>query len=418
MNVAADPPANTSPIDADTEREYGVWKKNTPFLYDFVSTTSLLWPAITVQFLPDLEQQKPESNEVHDLVYQRLLVGSFSLGNGVDTISIYQIPHYRLFRNLNVDKLNYNHDKQEFELSKVVKKNVVQQQKINHHGDVNKLRYMPQNADVIASANNMGDLVIYDRTKHSNVKNALAAEINQPQLRLRNSTSASVSDIYAVDWNRQQEGTIVSGDMAGEINFYNIKRDFKLKTNTHIEPSMSYLNHGVGINDIEWVPDHDSVFVAGDDSGAFKLYDVRQASCVVQHQQSSGAVNSVSIHPSNSFCLATGDEMGSINVWDIRNFGTNNSGSVFQIDAHNDSITQVKWHPKFINVLGSSSTDKLMKIYDIGHNDLVFVHRGHMLGVNDFDWSLHDDWMVTSVSDDNSLHLWKPAASIVKGIGC
>lgn len=31
-----------------------------------------------------------------------------------------------------------------------------------------------------------------------------------------------------------------------------------------------------------------------------------------------------------------------------------------------------------------------------------------MLGVNDFDWSLHDDWLVATVGDDNSLHAWKP----------
>lgn len=34
--------------------EYKVWKKNTPFLYDLVTTQSLEWPSLTVQWLPDV----------------------------------------------------------------------------------------------------------------------------------------------------------------------------------------------------------------------------------------------------------------------------------------------------------------------------------------------------------------------------
>jgi hypothetical protein len=35
------------------QEEYKIWKKNSPFLYDFVMTYSLDWPSLTVQWLPD-----------------------------------------------------------------------------------------------------------------------------------------------------------------------------------------------------------------------------------------------------------------------------------------------------------------------------------------------------------------------------
>ena len=35
--------------------EYKIWKKNTPYLYDFVMTNALEWPSLTVQWLPNIK---------------------------------------------------------------------------------------------------------------------------------------------------------------------------------------------------------------------------------------------------------------------------------------------------------------------------------------------------------------------------
>lgn len=425
-----------SVINEEIEKQYSIWKKNTPFLYDYVFTNSLLWPSITVQFLPDLEKALPknsfttdnslsEKNQSsgYDVELQRLLVGSFTLGIGIDSISIFQLPYYKnLNKQLDANKLDYNPDKEEFELTKVPKKSLNQLQKINHRGDVNKLRYMPQNPDVIASANNLGDLVIYDRTKHSTLMNSINTDINKPNLRLSNqNTSSAIVDIFAIDWNKQKEGVIVSGNMNGEINVYDIKNDFKSKENINLNASKTY-NSGIGINDIEWIPNHDSILCAADDNGSMKLYDTRLAPdllIVLQHKPSLHGINSLSINSANNYCLATANDIGNTSIWDLRNLGSEKCESTFSFQSHSDSITQLKWHPKFRSILGSSSSDKLVKIFDMNNmntndDELLFSHNGHMLGVNDFDWSLHDDWMLASVSDDNSFHIWKPAHGIIE----
>lgn len=36
--------------------EYKIWKKNAPFLYDFVLTHALEWPSLTVDWLPFREE--------------------------------------------------------------------------------------------------------------------------------------------------------------------------------------------------------------------------------------------------------------------------------------------------------------------------------------------------------------------------
>jgi len=40
-------------------------------------------------------------------------------------------------------------------------------QKIVHPGEINKARYMPQNPDLIATKCTSGEILIFDRTKHS-----------------------------------------------------------------------------------------------------------------------------------------------------------------------------------------------------------------------------------------------------------
>lgn len=49
------------------DAEYKIWKKNTPFLYDFVLTHSLEWPSLTAQWLP-VQKQLTRSAVQHELL--------------------------------------------------------------------------------------------------------------------------------------------------------------------------------------------------------------------------------------------------------------------------------------------------------------------------------------------------------------
>lgn len=40
-------------------------------------------------------------------------------------------------------------------------------QRINHTSEINRARYMPQNPNLIATKTVMGDVYVFDRTKHS-----------------------------------------------------------------------------------------------------------------------------------------------------------------------------------------------------------------------------------------------------------
>lgn len=76
MSAAAAPAAE--PIDVLEERlidaEYKVWKKNTPYLYDFVMTHSLQWPSLTCQWLPPVRKIGKSATE------HSLLLGTHTSG--------------------------------------------------------------------------------------------------------------------------------------------------------------------------------------------------------------------------------------------------------------------------------------------------------------------------------------------------
>jgi len=60
--------------------------------------------------------------------------------------------------------------------------NVVQ--KINHQGEVNRARYMPQNPDLIATKAVSGEVLIFDRTKHPSEPDRNSHGVCKPDIRL------------------------------------------------------------------------------------------------------------------------------------------------------------------------------------------------------------------------------------------
>jgi histone-binding protein RBBP4 len=54
------------------DAEYKIWKKNTPYLYDFVLTHSLEWPSLTCQWLPNIRTTKNNTTTIE----HQLLLGT------------------------------------------------------------------------------------------------------------------------------------------------------------------------------------------------------------------------------------------------------------------------------------------------------------------------------------------------------
>lgn len=86
------------------------------------------------------------------------------------------------------------------------------QQKIDHPGEVNKARYMPQNPNIIATLCPDGRGLIFDRTKHSSQPTGTVA----PDIELKGHTQ----DGFGLHWNPNEEGQLVTGSADGTVKIW------------------------------------------------------------------------------------------------------------------------------------------------------------------------------------------------------
>ncbi|GCB75883.1 hypothetical protein scyTo_0020956 [Scyliorhinus torazame] len=148
--------------DAVEERvineEYKIWKKNTPFLYDLVMTHALEWPSLTAQWLPDVSRPEGKDYSVH-----RLVLGTHTSDEQNHlVIASVQLPN----DDAQFDASHYDSEKGEFGGFGSVSGKIEIEIKINHEGEVNRARYMPQNPCIIATKTPSSDVLVFDYTKH------------------------------------------------------------------------------------------------------------------------------------------------------------------------------------------------------------------------------------------------------------
>ena len=103
----------------------------------------------------------------------RLLLGTHTSGQASDHLQIAEV-HLPKRTGLTSDVLDRSdYDDERGELGGHSLPTSAQQprihitQRINHKGEVNRARYMPQNPDLIATKAVSGEVLVFDRTKHS-----------------------------------------------------------------------------------------------------------------------------------------------------------------------------------------------------------------------------------------------------------
>lgn len=47
-----------------------------------------------------------------------------------------------------------------------------------------------------------------------------------------------------------------------------------------------------------------------------------------------------------------------------------------------------------------------------GPPELLFIHGGHTSKISDFSWNPCEDWVISSVAEDNILQIWQMAENI------
>uniref|UniRef100_A0A2K5N4M8 Histone-binding protein RBBP4-like N-terminal domain-containing protein n=1 Tax=Cercocebus atys TaxID=9531 RepID=A0A2K5N4M8_CERAT len=366
--------------DAVEERvineEYKIWKQNTPFLYDLVMTHALEWLSLTAQCIHRLVLGTHTWDEQNHLV-----------------IASVQLPN----DDAQFDVSHYDSEKGEFGGFGSVSGKIEIEIKINHEGEVNRARYMPQNPCIIATKTLSSDVLVFDYTKHPS-KPDPSGECN-PDLRLRGHQKEG----YGLSWNPNLSGHLLSASDDHTICLWDISA--VPKEGKVVDAKTIFTGHTAVVEDVSWHLLHESLFGSVADDQKLMIWDTRSNSTSKPSHSvdaHNAEVNCLSFNPYSEFILATGSADKTVALWDLRNLKL----KLHSFESHKDELFQVQWSPHNETILASSGTDHLSKIGEEqspedagdGPPELLFIHGGHTV--------------ICSVSEDNIMQVWQMAENI------
>lgn len=495
--------ATTSPENADIEEprfraEYAIWKKNTPFLYDMILTTRLPWPSLTLEWLPEVEiigsssqiPSNPKSIQ-SSLARYKLLLGTQTSGTANEYVRIGAVDLPSLDpRSQNPTSLLNQYDPilGEFGGYQTSRTQFKMHQLLEHSGEVNRARYLPQNPSIVATASSDGLVYLFDCTKHpldprnntsssatiaaatiasatssasrysglseSVVNSAFNKSFGVPNPRPDMIMQSHSSEVSSLSWNQFKHGILASGSFDRTVVIWDIKT---WRSGSHLAPASILKTHQDIINDLEWHQFNPALLGSVSDDGEIHIHDTRAQnasttpqllSVPISYKNLSGSseiigINSISFNPANENLLATGGTDGNVVLWDLRSLNS----PLHVMHGHADNINSVKWSPHDPVVLASASSDRRVCVWDVSRvgddrfsqrdvdddvsngkdssgsqiltavtpsPELLWVHGGHTESVSDIAWNPALPWVLSSVSNDNHLHIYKPAQSIVK----
>ncbi|CAF1021543.1 unnamed protein product [Didymodactylos carnosus] len=397
--------------------EYKIWKKNTPFLYDLIMTHALEWPSLTVQWLPNVVKPDDKDYTVH-----RLILGTHTSDEQNHlVVAQVQIPK----EGTTFDASHYEVERGDFGGFGLFNAKIEIELKINHDGEVNRARFMPQNPSIIATKSPSSEVLIFNHTKSSQLKQQQQQEgipattECTPELRLRGHTKEG----YGLSWNPNLSAHILSASDDHTICLWNIE---KAPTEANkVDPLAIFQGHQAVVEDVAWHLFHETLFGSVGDDCKLMIWDTRTSN----HSKAThtvdahvAEVNCLSFNPYSEFILATGSADKTVALWDLRNLKL----KLHTFESHKDEIFQVQWSHHNETILASSGTDRRLHVWDLskigeeqnnddaddGPPELLFIHGGHTAKISDFSWNPNEPWIICSVSEDNIMQVWQMAENI------
>ncbi|KHJ49408.1 WD domain, G-beta repeat protein [Trichuris suis] len=387
---------------------YRLWKRNAPFLYDILISHALEWPSLTVQWLPGAEEC-PKDSQGLSYKLQRMILGTHTSDeqNHLLVASVKLPNGDEPLTNLakSVEKMEFGN------FSSIANKFEVEI-RINHEGEVNRARFMPQSPNIIATKAPSAEVFVFDYTKHP----AKPDPPNEcrPQLRLRGHQKEG----YGLSWNPNLGGYLLSASDDHTVCLWDVNSS---PAERNFLDALSIFNgHSTVVEDVAWHLLRETLFGSVGDDQKLLIWDTRsspkqQPLHIVEAH--TAEVNCLSFNPFSEYILATGSADKTVALWDLRNLKL----KLHSFESHTDEIFQVQWSPHNETILASSGTDRRLHVWDLskigedqsvedaadGPSELLFAHLGHTAKISDFSWNPEEPWMISSVSEDNVMQVWQ-----------
>lgn len=402
-------------------QEHWLWKKNVPFIYDYLLITPLRWPALTFSIPPvrfnSENMEIEESHGIEDdseitLHGQILIYGSYSNSapTGLEgragtpgsqekfvTISMLDTP------NFDVDLLGCgdpspDHSKRKSEKPKYQSPDINSIFRIAVNDDPIKISSVLDDSRsrvLFASKMLKGEIwlhsvgidEIYDETFKVRARGVNGREESEVvtlyesdggNCSLLNDKYNSGRSGYGMEWGKTNSNWLLTGNEDSSMFVFDVN------TREPIFKDECY-NINSGINDLCWINPTlaPNVFSTVNHQGSLSIYDCRcnlkssgsdPKSPVNKWSISDSPCVSVSVHPGVSSLVSVGGYDGSIYMMDLRCFSNNKQinslsshhrGIINRLKYNVEPVHRLEWHPGGNGLLLSSSLDGKACIWDI-----------------------------------------------------
>ncbi|KAK7271966.1 hypothetical protein RJT34_28275 [Clitoria ternatea] len=420
----------------EVEERYSQWKSLVPVLYDWLANHNLVWPSLSCRWGPQVEEATYKNR--HRLYLSEQTDGS--------------VPNTLVIANCEVVKPRVAAAEHIAQFNEEARSPFVKKYKtILHPGEVNRIRELPQNSNIVATHTDSPEVLIWDVETQPNRHAALGAPTSRPDLVLTGHKDnaefalamcptepfvlSGGKDKCVVLWSIHDHIATLSSE-AGS----NAKQGSKVVSDSEkatespsIGPRGIYQGHADTVEDVQFCPSSAQEFCSVGDDSCLIFWDARAGPTpVVKVDKAHDAdLHCVDWNPHDINFILTGSADNTVHMFDRRNLKSSGVGSpVNRFEGHDAAVLCVQWSPHKSSVFGSAAEDGILNIWDhekvgIASDSthpkapnappgLFFQHAGHRDKVVDFHWNASDPWTIVSVSDDcgstgggGTLQIWR-----------
>lgn len=250
---------------------------------------------------------------------------------------------------------------------------ILQSADIRLDSTVNRVRVMPQHANIVAAWTESGrvnlvdaapalNTLYLDSRKRMNAPNSPHASSIKPFYTF----AGHRLEGYGLDWSRVVEGRLLSGALNGGIYLTEACNNGA----SWATCADRYRGHIRSVEDIQWSPNERDVFASCSADHSIRIWDAREYRKPVLGvaEAHNSDVNVISWNRNETHLLVSGGDDGIIKVWDLRSVnksGNESAKSSAEFKQHQKAISCVQWHPTDASMLCAGSEDGSVSIWDL-----------------------------------------------------
>ncbi|KAJ1544544.1 ribosome biosynthesis protein rrb1 [Nowakowskiella sp. JEL0078] len=142
---------------------------------------------------------------------------------------------------------------------------------IPHFGGVNRIRAMPHtDSQIVASWAETGKVHIWDLTPFVTALDTIGGQTPKDPKPIFTVDRHHKTEGYGLDWSPISPGRLLSGDNAQKIYLTQYASSGEFVTE-----SQPFIGHSSSVEDIQWSPGEENVFVSAGADGFIKVWDLR-----------------------------------------------------------------------------------------------------------------------------------------------